>query len=72
MRTTDIVEFEETDTYIGSYFDYWMGLGFHVGDFDIDAVINNNLPFRVGYWLTGYSNDYSGPPVYLLSATYHF
>jgi hypothetical protein len=70
---TDTMEYEETDTYTGSYFEYWMGLGFHVGDFDIDAVINNNLPFRVGYWLTGYeNNDYDGPPVYMLSATYHF
>ena len=67
------MKYEETDTYTGSYFEYWMGLGFHVGDFDIDAVINNNLPFRVGYWLTGYeNNDYDGPPVYMLSATYHF
>ena len=68
----DIVKFNETDTYTGSYFDYWMGLGFHVGDFDIDAVVNNNLPFRVGYWLTGYQNNYDGPPVYMLSAAYHF
>jgi hypothetical protein len=65
-------EFKDDYTYIGSYFDYWMGLGFHVGDFDIDAVVNNNLPFRVGYWLTGYQNNYDGPPVYMLSAAYHF
>ena len=68
----DIVKFNETDTYTGSWFDYWMGLGFHVGDFDIDAVVNNNLPFRVGYWLTGYQNNSDGPPVYMLSAAYHF
>lgn len=68
----NVVEVDETDTYTGSYFDYWMGLGFHVGDFDIDAVVNNNLPFRVGYWLTGYQNNYDGPPVYMLSAAYHF
>lgn len=65
-------EYEETETSVGSYFDYWMGLGFHVGDFDIDAVVNNNLPFRVGYWLTGYQNNNDGPPVYMLSAAYHF
>lgn len=64
--------YTETDTNVGSWFDYWMGLGFHVGDFDIDAVVNNNLPFRVGYWLTGYTNNYDGPPVYMLSAAYHF
>lgn len=68
----DIRVYDETDTYTGSWFDYWMGLGFHVGDFDIDAVVNNNLPFRVGYWLTGYENNYNGPPVYMLSAAYHF
>jgi hypothetical protein len=68
----DTETYKDTDTYVGSYFDYWMGLGFHVGDFDIDAVVNNNLPFRVGYWLTGYQNNYDGPPVYMLSATYHF
>ena len=71
-ETDDLVEFAETDTYVGSYFDYWMGLGFHVGDFDIDAVVNNNLPFRLGYWLTGYQNNSDGPPVYMLSAAYHF
>jgi hypothetical protein len=69
----DIETGTETDTYTGSWFSYWMGLGFHVGDFDIDAVVNNNLPFRVGYWLTGYENNsYDGPPVYMLSAAYHF
>jgi hypothetical protein len=69
----DIEEYEETNTYIGSDFGFWMGLGFHVSDFDIDAVVNNNLPFRIGYWLTGYeNNNYDGPPVYMLSATYHF
>lgn len=69
----DIEEYEETDTYVGSYFEYYMGLGFHVSDFDIDVVVNNNLPFRIGYWLTGYQpSEYSGPPVYMLSATYHF
>ncbi|MCX5754213.1 MAG: hypothetical protein NTW97_11345 [Candidatus Krumholzibacteria bacterium] len=67
----DVVKYEETDTYVGSDFEYWMGLGFHVGDFDIDAVIDNELPFRLGYWLTGYNSDQSDP-IYMLSATYHF
>jgi hypothetical protein len=69
---TDQIAYEETDTYTSSWFEYWMGLGFHVGDFDIDAVVNNNLPFRVGYWLTGYSDNHNGPPVYMLTAAYHF
>jgi hypothetical protein len=69
--TLDVVKLEETNTYIGSDFEYWMGLGFHVGDFDIDAVVDNELPFRLGYWLTGYNDDQS-EPVYMLSAAYHF
>ena len=48
-----------------------MGLGFHIADFDIDAVVNNNLPFRIGYWLTGYQG-FGDPPVYMLTTTYHF
>jgi len=65
----------ETDTYIGSDFNFYMGLGFHVGDFDIDALVNPDLPFKVGYWLTGYSewnNYYEDVPVYMISTTYHF
>jgi len=63
-----------TETYTGSWFDYWMGLGFHVGDFDVDALISNDLPFNLGYWLTGYQgfdNSYDAP-VYKLTAAYHF
>jgi hypothetical protein len=65
----------ETDTYIGTDFNFYMGLGFHVGDFDIDALVNPELPFQVGYWLTGYSdwnNYYYDVPVYMISSTYHF
>jgi hypothetical protein len=43
--TTDLVDYKETCTYTGSEFDYWMGLGFHVGDFDIDTVIDPDLPY---------------------------
>ncbi len=68
----DTEEVKTVCEYSFSDFNYWMGLGFHVGDFDIDAVVNNNLPFRIGYWLTGYQNNHDGPPVYMLSATYHF
>jgi len=65
----------DTQTYIGSDFNFYMGLGFHVGDFDIDALVNPDLPFKVGYWLTGYSEWNRGPydvPVYMISTTYHF
>jgi hypothetical protein len=55
-----------------SLFDYFMGLGFHVGDFDIDCVVDNSLPFRMGYWLTGYQEFTSGSPSYMISTKYHF
>ena len=74
-QTTEVDHTSETNTYIGSDFDFFMGLGFHVGDFDIDALVNPELPFKVGYWLTGYSdwNNYSyDVPVYMISTTYHF
>ena len=51
-------------------FNYYMGLGFHVSDFDVDCVINNELPMNLGYWLTGSSNTMD--PVYTISALYHF
>jgi hypothetical protein len=63
------VTLNRTDT--GASFNYFMGLGFHVSDFDIDCVINNDLPLRLGYWLTGYSGA-QGYPVYMVSSTYHF
>ncbi|UCF05756.1 MAG: hypothetical protein JSV33_01580 [bacterium] len=64
----DDTKFTET----AAPFDYFMGLGFHVGDFDIDCVINNRTPHQLGYWLTG--NEYGGdsPIVYMLSGKYHF
>lgn len=58
----------------GAPFNWYLGLGFHVGDFDIDAMINKEVPFSMGYWLTGFQPDsyYSGAPIGMLSATYHF
>ncbi len=57
-------------------FNYFMGLGFRVGDFDIDVVINNELPYHMGYWLTGYgAEDYEGDenwPAYMITGKYHF
>lgn len=72
--TTEADHTSETNTSIGSDFDFFMGLGFHVGDFDIDALVNPDLPFKVGYWLTGYSewNNYEDVPIYRISTTYHF
>lgn len=67
-------EDESKYTYTDSGYNFTMGLGFHIGDFDIDAYINNNLPFRLGYWLTGYQEYYNeyDAPVYQLTALYHF
>ena len=74
-------EYEETST--EAPFMLFMGLGFHVGDFDIDCVISNELPYHLGYWLTGYPWDsyhgpytngisYSNEPIYMVTGTYHF
>jgi len=65
---------EWTETGTGSYFSYYMGLGFHVGDWDIDCVLNNATPFRLGYWLTGMGQDESDDEVaaWIFSAKYHF
>ncbi|MDD3641979.1 MAG: hypothetical protein PHQ19_00725 [Candidatus Krumholzibacteria bacterium] len=56
-------------------FNWFLGVGLHVGDFDIDAMVNKEVPFSMGYWLTGFQpyNGYdSGAPIGMISATYHF
>jgi hypothetical protein len=53
-------------------FEWDLGAGFHVGDWDIDAVLSHELPFRLGYWLTGYGAGNAEPPVSRVSATYRF
>lgn len=68
-----------------SYEEYWtwapfewqLGLGFHVGDFDIDLLVNREAPFSMGYWMTGiqpgqYETDDIGTPIGMISATYSF
>lgn len=67
----DSVEYKWT----GAPFNWYLGVGFHVGDFDIDAMVNKEVPFSMGYWLTGFQpyNGYdSGAPIGMISATYHF
>jgi hypothetical protein len=60
-------------TETGASFDFFTGLGFHVSDFDIDVVLNNELPLHLGYWLTGYTPDHQNElPMYVVTATYHF
>lgn len=64
------------EIYTFAPFNWYLGLGFHVGDFDIDAMLNKHVPFSMGYWLTGFQpdsyEDGLGPPITMISATYHF
>ena len=65
---------EGTCTWTWSEFCYYMGLGFHLGDWDIDCVLENATPFRLGYWLTGMGQDESDDEsaFWMISAKYHF
>jgi hypothetical protein len=53
-------------------FSWTLGAGFHLGDWDIDAVLSDDTPFRLGYWLTGFGGDDPTPIVSRISATYRF
>ena len=68
-------------------FDWFLGCGFHVAEFDIDCQVSPEAPFSMGYWLTGYSAyqnyyyysdkssqqpGYDMAPIYRISATYHY
>ncbi|MEE9271110.1 MAG: hypothetical protein V3V49_12715 [Candidatus Krumholzibacteria bacterium] len=53
-------------------FEWFLGAGFHMGDWDVDAVLANDTPFRLGYWLTGFGTDDPDPPIKRISATYRF
>jgi hypothetical protein len=66
----EVAEVSWTDT----DFEWYLGLGFHVGDFTIDCLINREVPFMMGYWLTGYES-YEGEydtPIYRISTIYSF
>jgi hypothetical protein len=55
-------------------FEWYLGLGFHVGDFTVDCLVDNRVPFQMGYWLTGrqgYEGDYDDP-IYRISTIYSF
>jgi hypothetical protein len=56
----------------GGDFDWSLGGGFHLGEWDIDAVFSHELPFRLGYWLTGWGVGDIDPPVGRVSGTYRF
>lgn len=53
-------------------FSWSLGAGFHIGEWDVDAVLSEDLPFRMGYWLTGFGSGDDTAPVGRLSATYRF
>ncbi|MCK4350761.1 MAG: hypothetical protein KAX13_07875, partial [Candidatus Krumholzibacteria bacterium] len=77
IKSEDKSHFADPDlvvTRTWSDFSYYMGLGFHLGDWDIDCVMNNATPFRLGYWLTGMGQDESEDEVamWMFSAKYHF
>jgi hypothetical protein len=55
-----------------SGFDWFLGCGFTIAEWTIDLEINEETPFNVGYWLTGYSNYGAGGPVGRISAVYNY
>jgi hypothetical protein len=56
----------------GSDFQWTLGAGFHVGDWDLDVVLSDDMPFRMGYWITGYGTGDNDPPIARASGTYRF
>jgi hypothetical protein len=70
-------EGEYEENYTVAPFEWYLGLGFHVSDFDIDLLVNKEAPFSMGYWLTGiqpgqYETDDIGTPIGMISMTYSF
>ncbi len=55
-------------------FNWYLGLGFHVGDFTIDCLLDRDVPFQMGYWLTGMNgyDEGSDQPMYRISTVYAF
>jgi hypothetical protein len=78
LKTTMTMEGDGTkmeDTWTWAPFNWYLGLGFHVSDFDIDLLLNKEVPFSMGYWLTGFrpeGGDDAGAPIGMISATYSF
>jgi hypothetical protein len=67
--------FEESWTW--APFEWQLGLGFHVSDFDIDLLVNREAPFSMGYWMTGIQpgqdgTEDIGTPIGMISMTYSF
>ncbi|MCZ6766568.1 MAG: adenylosuccinate synthetase, partial [bacterium] len=68
---SDPATFTETIT-TDADFDWTLGLGFHVAEWDIDLDVHEETPFRLGYWITGFGADVTSSPVGRMSATYRF
>jgi len=45
----------DEETYTDSYFDWYLGCGFHIAEFDVDCELGPEAPFSMGYWLTGHT-----------------
>jgi hypothetical protein len=72
LTKTQTTAGDEVETETFSDFAYYMGLGFHIGDWDVDCQVSETLPFHLGYWLTGYIGNFYQEPVGMISAKYHF
>ncbi len=78
LKTTYTGEYEGEsyeENYTWAPFNWYLGLGFHVSDFDIDLLLNKEVPFSMGYWMTGFrpeGGDDAGAPIGMISATYNF
>jgi len=80
LKTTyemDDGEVSGEENYTWAPFNWYLGLGFHVSDFDIDLLVNKEAPFSMGYWLTGiqpgsYETEDIGAPIGMISVVYSF
>lgn len=57
---------------LGGDFLWSLGAGFHVGDWDLDVHFDHDVPFRLGYWITGFGTGDPDPPIMRASGTYRF
>jgi len=61
--------------YSSDSFDWFLGVGFTVAEWTIDCELEQQTPFSLGYWLTGYSywdQDTSSGPIARISAVYNY
>ncbi|TPW14607.1 MAG: hypothetical protein FD129_1050 [bacterium] len=63
-----ISEGSDTDR-LDSDFSYGLGLGFHFNNFDLDTVLNEQLPFSSGYLISGQATS---DPFLRITGVYHF